>query len=387
MNKKMIDTRRLADTFLSLASIDSISGQEKQLAEEIIRLTAPIVSEVLIDQAGLHIGSNTGNLILKIKGNRPVATLMFNAHMDTVEPGLGVRPQYKNGIFTSDGSTILGADDKGAIAIIIETLRIIHEQDLPHGPLDIVFTVCEEIGLKGIKHLDFSMVDAQIGYALDTADTECIITNAPSANHFEIIVHGKDAHAGADPEKGINAISLACKAIAQLELGRVDEETTCNIGFMEAPGATNIVPNRVTVKGEVRSHDEKKLDAVTSRIISTFENVIADFRLKRSDDGLPRMEVRLENEFPKTDIPHDHRVVKMAQKAAANLGRALSLKRTGGGSDANIFFSKGIVTGVIGTGMKDIHTVRESIRLEDMVKTVSLLLEIIDIHSRESLLC
>jgi tripeptide aminopeptidase len=275
----------------------------------------------------------------------------------------------------------LGADDKSAIAIIIETLSVISEYNLPHGPLDIVLTVCEEIGLLGARHLDYSLTEAKIGYTLDTADTECIITRAPSANHFEIIVHGKDAHAGADPEKGINAISLASKAIARLELGRVDEETTCNIGVLDAPGATNIVPNRVTVKGEARSHDEKKLETVTRQIISSFENVIADHRRLHSDDSLPRLDIKVENEFPRTNIPHDHPVIEIAQKAAANLGRTLALKKTGGGSDANIFFSKGIITGVIGTGMKDIHTVRETIRLEDMVKTVSLLLEIIDIHA------
>jgi tripeptide aminopeptidase len=387
MKKKKVNSERLAETFLSLASIDSISRQEKRLADEIIRLLAPMVSKTLIDHAGALTGSDTGNLIFKMNGNRPVAPLMLNAHMDTVEPGLGVHPKFQNNVFTSDGTTILGADDKSAIAIIIETLRIIHEQDLPHGPMDIVFTICEEIGLKGAKHLDFSLVDAKIGYALDTADTECVITRAPSANHFEIIVHGKDAHAGADPEKGINAISLASKAIAQLELGRIDEETTCNIGVLEAPGATNIVPHRALVKGEARSHDAIKLEAVTRRIISSFEDVIAEYRRSHSNGSLPRLEVQLENEFPGTNISHDHTVVLMAQKAAARLGRTLALKRTGGGSDANIFFSKGIVTGVIGTGMKDIHTVRESIHLNDMVKTVSLLLEIIDIHAGESILC
>ncbi len=385
--KHTIDSGRLAETFLNLVSIDSISRQEKHLSREIIRLTEPMVSAVYIDHAGDLIGGNSGNLILKVKGNRPVEPLMFNAHMDTVTPGEGVGAEFKNGIFTSDGSTILGADDKSAIAIIIETLRILHEQNAPHGPLDIVFTVCEEIGLQGAKHLDFSLIDAKWGYALDTADTECIITQAPAANYLEMIVHGKDAHAGADPEKGINAIWLASKAISRLDLGRVDEETTCNIGVMEAPGATNIVPSRVVVKGEARSHDENKLATVTRRIVSSFENVIEEYKQSRVTDGLPMLEVKVENEFPRTHIPHHHPVILLAQKAAGNLGRSLSLKRTGGGSDANIFFSKGIVTAVIGTGMKDIHTVRESIALADMAKTVSLLLEIINLHANESLPC
>lgn len=373
--------QRLAQTFKTLAAIDSISRHEGRITQEIMNLTASMASKTLIDRAGDSIGSDTGNLILKIKGNRNTAPLMLNAHMDTVEPGSGVCPEYKDGVFTSNGSTILGADDKSAIAIIIETLRIMQEQLLPHGPLEIVFTICEEIGLVGAKNLDFSLIDAKMGYALDTADTECIITRAPAANRFDIIMHGKDAHAGADPEKGINAISLAAKAIAKLELGRIDDETTCNIGVIESQGATNIVPNRVLVKGEARSHDEEKLDCLTRQIISSFEDVVFEYSRIHAGNSLPRIDVEVENEFPRTNIPEDHPVVSLAKRAALNLGRTIASKRTGGGSDANIFFSKGIITGVIGTGMTDIHTVRESIRLEDMLKTVSLLLEIINIHS------
>ncbi|MDA3896646.1 MAG: M20/M25/M40 family metallo-hydrolase, partial [Desulfobacteraceae bacterium] len=306
---------------------------------------------------------------------------MLNAHMDTVQPGVGVKPQFNNGVFTSDGTTILGADDKSAVAIILETLHILHENKLPHGPLEIVITICEEIGLLGAKNLDFNLLSAEYGYALDTADTECIVTRAPAANQFEIEVHGKDAHAGADPENGINAILLASQAISGLTLGRIDAETTCNIGVIEALGATNIVPNLVRIKGEVRSHDETKLENVTRNIVASFENVISDYKKEHASGELPRVDVDIENEFNRTFIPDDHPVVRLAQQAAKKLGRQVITKKTGGGSDANVFFGKGIVTGVIGTGMKDIHTVRESIRIDDMEKTVRLLLEIIDVHS------
>jgi tripeptide aminopeptidase len=284
-------------------------------------------------------------------------------------------------VFTSDGTTILGADDKSAIAIIVETLRILHENKLPHGPLEIVITICEEIGLLGAKNLDFNLLSAEYGFALDTADTECIVTRAPAANRFEILVHGKDAHAGADPENGINAIWLSSRAIAGLKLGRIDSETTCNIGVIEAKGATNIVPNLVRIKGEVRSHDETKLENVTRTIISAFEDVVEDYRKENASGFLPRLDIDIENEFSKTLIPDDHPVVMMAKQAAANLGRLVTTKKSGGGSDANVFFKKGIITGVIGTGMKDIHTVRETISLDDMEKTVRLLLEIIAVHS------
>jgi tripeptide aminopeptidase len=244
-----------------------------------------------------------------------------------------------------------------------------------------VITICEEIGLMGAKNLDFNLLSSRYGFALDTADTECIVTRAPAANRFEINVHGKDAHAGADPENGINAILLASQAISGLTLGRIDSETTCNIGAIEARGATNIVPNLVRIKGEVRSHDEAKLENVTRTIVDSFENAVSDYRKEFATGELPRVEIAIENEFNRTFIPDDHPVVLLAQKAAENLGRQMKTKKTGGGSDANVFFGKGIFTGVIGTGMKDIHSVRESIRIDDMEKTARLLIEIIRIHS------
>lgn len=379
--KHPVDPARLAKTFQTLASIDSVSRHEGRICRAILSMMPPMIDKTFIDRASETTGSDTGNLILKIKGNRDVAPMMLNAHMDTVEPGIGVVPRYADGVFTSSGDTVLGADDKSAIAIIIEALRIIHEQNLPHGPMDVVFTICEEIGLLGAKNLDFSLIDATFGYALDTADTTSIVTRAPAANRFEIRVHGRDAHAGADPEKGINAIWLAGKAVAGLRLGRIDEETTCNIGEMEAKGATNIVPNLVRLRGEARSHDESKLETVTRRMIDAFEETAAEYRRIHHEDAIPRIEVDLEHEFPRTHIPETHPVVTTARKAAAGLGRDLTPKRTGGGSDANIFFSRGIMTAVIGTGMKDIHTVRESIRVDDMAETVVLLLAIIAVHA------
>jgi tripeptide aminopeptidase len=260
-------------------------------------------------------------------------------------------------------------------------MTVIKEKSMPFGPIEMVLTICEEIGLMGAKHLDMSLITAKYGYALDSTDTEGIITHAPSANKLEFKVHGRDAHAGAAPEKGINAIWLASKAIAGLELGRIDKETTCNIGIINGGIATNIVPNLVIVKGEVRSHDDEKLKRVTSDIISSFENTVKDHGNK-SSDGLPRVDIIVEDDFSRTDIPENHPVVTLAQKAAANLGRKMITKTTGGGADANIFYGKGIITGVIGTGMRDMHTVRESVGVDDMVKTGDLMLEIIRLHTQ-----
>jgi tripeptide aminopeptidase len=378
----MINRKRLAETFKFLVQIDSVSKEEGVIANELKKILESLGADTYIDNAGDKIGGDSGNLIAKFKGNKQAPPLLLNAHMDTVEPGRGVTAVLENGTFTSDGTTILGADDKSAIAILLETLNILKEKHLRYGPLELVFTVCEEIGLQGAKHLDLSAVTATYGFALDATDTEGIVTRAPSANHLEFKIHGKDAHAGAAPEKGINAISLASKAIAKLELGRIDQETTCNIGIIEGGIATNIVPNLVKVKGEVRSHDEKKLNKITNEIVSSFNEVIENYKKMNFNDELPRVEINIKKDFSRTHIPDDHPVIKLATRAAENLGRKMVTKTTGGGADANIFFEKGIFTGVLGTGMRDMHTVRESVKLDDMVRTAELLLEIIRLHSQ-----
>ena len=234
----------------------------------------------------------------------------------------------------------------------------------------------------GAKHLDFSLITAAYGFALDATDTAGIITRAPSANRLEFKLHGKDAHAGAAPEKGINAILLAGKAIAGLQIGRIDRETTCNIGTIKGGEAINIVPKLVTVTGEVRSHDENKLNRVTEGIVASFKQVIEDYPKQDAKEGAPRLEVSVERDFSRTHIPDSHPVVTLAQAAARNLNRKIVTKISGGGADANIFFEKGIMTGVLGTGMRDMHTVRESIGLDDMIQTTELLLEIIALHSK-----
>jgi tripeptide aminopeptidase len=378
---KMINRERLTDTFRFLVKIDSVSRHEGDIAKELKKILESMGAETFIDNAGEKTGSDTGNLIAKFKGTGKVAPLLLNAHMDTVEPGRGVVPVLKDGIFTSDGTTILGADDKSAIAVLLEVMTVLKEKKMPYGPIEMVFTICEEIGLMGAKHLDMNLITAKYGYALDSTDTEGIITNAPNANKIEFRVHGRDAHAGAAPEKGINAIQIASRAIAGLQLGRIDKETTCNIGIINGGIATNIIPNLVTVKGEVRSHNDDKLKKVTGDIIEAFENAVKEYG-QNASDGLPRVEITVDDDFSRTDIPADHPVVVLAQKAAANLGRKMVTKVTGGGADANIFYKKGIITGVIGTGMKDMHTVRESVNIEDMIKTGELLLEIIKLHTQ-----
>lgn len=381
----MINRDRLADVFQELVQIDSVSRKEGAIAGVLKEIFEALGGEVLFDDAGPKVDGETGNLVARFKGSGArVAPLLLNAHMDTVQPGEGVKVRFSDGLFTSDGTTILGADDKSALAVIIETLRVLHEGNLAFGPLEVLVTVCEEIGLLGAKNLDYAMLSARYGYSIDAKDTDGIVIRAPSANHVQFKIYGRDAHAGAAPEKGINAIHLAGKAIADLRLGRIDEETTANIGLIEGGKATNIVPALVTVSGEVRSHDPEKLRAETGQIVETFTRHVSNYKkVFPSEDGLPRLEVDVREDFAVIRIPEDHPVVTLAKEAASNLGRRVETKMSGGGSDANIFFGHGVVTGILGTGMSDIHTVRESIRLDDMVKCAELLLEIIRLHASD----
>ena len=270
----MVNTDRLASSFMDLVSVDSVSRFEGDFAALLKKRLVALGAETAFDGAAHPAASTSGNLIARIDGGCKVSPLLFNAHMDTVEPGRGISATLNDGLFTSMGNTILGADDKSAIAILLEAVAVLKEQNLPHGPLELVFTICEEIGLLGVKHLAFEKLKSPYGYALDATDTDGLITHAPSASHFEIIVHGREAHAGSSPEKGINAIVLASKAIAGLPIGRIDWETTCNIGRIEGGLATNIVAPTATVTGEIRSHSDEKLKSLTEQFAAAFQSAV-----------------------------------------------------------------------------------------------------------------
>ncbi len=375
----MINEKRLGDLFTKLAQIDSESRHEAVIAKELTTILQRLGGSVVFDDAAEKVEGNCGNLVAKFKGTTQADPIFLSGHMDTVVPGNGVKVIFEDGVFRSDGTTILGSDDKSALAIIIEVLQVIKENNLPCPPVEVVFTVCEEIGLVGAKHIDLSLIDSKFGYILDSTDTEGIVTRAPSANKITAKVYGRAAHAGAAPENGISAIFAASKAISQLELGRIDKETTCNLGLISGGAATNIVPEYVEVHGESRSHDMDMLDKVTQNIVDTFENTCAE--LRKDGEDLPKVEMEVEQDFPNTNIPENHIAIVLARKAAAKLGRSLESKTIGGGADANIFFGKGIIAGVLGTGMTDVHTLKESIALKDMINSAELILEILQIHA------
>ncbi len=382
----MIDRNRMRDHFLALVRIDSPSRRERDVAihlkEELIRLGA----EVDFDQADRMVDGTVGNLIARIPGTRPgVTPFLLCSHMDTVGPGEGITPRVEQDIITSDGTTILGADDKSGIAIICEVLRVLREKAIPHGDIEVVFTICEETGLQGARHLDVSQLRARTGLVLDSSHPDRLITRAPCANRLLFTIQGLEAHAGVCPERGINAIRIASEAIAAMRLGRLDDETTANIGIIQGGHAINIVPNTVTVHGEARSHDEAKLEAQTEHMIRCFEE--ASTRHQLTEDGRIRrgqVTYQVQRDYDRLFIPEDARIIQLVRTAAQALGREITLWRTGGGSDANILCAKGLEVANLGTGQHEVHTVREYVRLSDMVQSAELVLETLKRHGHGS---
>ncbi|MDA8165676.1 MAG: M20/M25/M40 family metallo-hydrolase [Desulfobacteraceae bacterium] len=370
-----LDGERLAALFTTLCEIDSPSRRESRVAAFLRDLFAREFQEAMVseDQSGAATGSDSGNLLVRFEGALPLAPVFFCCHMDTVQPGEGVRVRRGGALFTSGGETVLGGDDKSGIAALIEVMRTLRDASQPHGPVEFVFTTCEEIGLLGAKHFDPSRLRASMGYALDSTGTNQVIIGAPAANKIEATIKGLAAHAGLNPEKGIDAIRLAAAAVAAMPLGRLDEESTANVGLISGGTATNIVPEAVSIKGEVRSHDEAKLEQYTRRMEGLFTDVVAGWR---DPAGLitarPSLAFEVYRDYPALRLTREDEVVRRVEAASGRLGRQLSHIVSGGGSDANIFNGYGLKTAILGTGMQKVHTTSEQISLDDMLQTAAL---------------
>jgi len=357
----MINRDRLVSTFLELVRIDSPSGQEEEIARH---LTAELRS------LGLTVERDTtGNIIARLaEEGQPI---LLNAHMDTVQPGRGVKPVIEDGVIKSDGSTILGADDKSGVAVILEVLRVLVEQDLAHPPLEVALTVSEEKGLKGAKGLDLTRLRAQEGIVLDSGgEIGTIVVSAPSQDKIRAVVHGKAAHAGVEPEKGINAIVVAAEAIAAMPLGRIDEETTANLGRIQGGTATNIVPDQAEIEGEARSRDERKLEAQVQAMTEALK--------KAANRHGATVEIDVQRSYSTFKLSEEDGIVRRAVAAARTLGLTPALVPSGGGSDANIFNAAGITTINISAGMEKVHTKEEQVAVADMVKCAEFLLAILE---------
>lgn len=374
----LINSERLAEFFKQLCEIDSLSRREGHVAIFLKETFFSLGADVIEDNSAPMTGSETGNLIIRFPGNSPGIPVFFNAHMDTVVPGDGVRVRREGDIFHSFGDTVLGGDDKSGIAILVEVMRVIKAYGLDHGLVEFVFTTCEEIGLLGAKNLDAGLIQAKMGYALDSSGTDQVIVGAPAANRFTIDVVGVAAHAGLHPEHGVSAIQLAAESIGKLHLGRLDGESTANIGLIQGGTATNIVPERVRIEGEVRSHSVDKLEKYSAAVLAAFEETVTQWQDPTGlAQGRPSIDIKIQTEYPAMLLELSHPVVRRATDAAARLGYALIPVVAGGGSDANIFNGLGLHTVILGTGMSKVHTTDEFICLSDMVRVAELVLAII----------
>lgn len=379
----MIDRTRLVAEFLELVRIDSLSRREGRIAKRLGETLTGLGAAVEEDDAGQKVGGEAGNLLAKLPGTVPGApALLLCAHMDTVVPGENVKPVVSGDVIRTDGTTVLGGDDKSGLVAILETLRVLREDRIPHGPIDVLFTICEEYGLLGAKHFDAGRLRARTGLVLDVDGACELVVRAPAANKMVFTVHGLEAHAGVCPEQGISAIKVAGEAIAAMRLGRIDAETTANLGLIEGGLAVNIVPNRVRLRGEARSLSLQKLEAQTDHMRRCFEEAAARHRTRVGERlHTARAETRVERDYDRLDLPVDAPIVRLTERAAANLGKPFTTRATGGGSDANVLNGRGLQVANLACGMREIHTVNEWIDVKDMVATTELLLETVRLHT------
>lgn len=366
----MVNQKRLVSTFMSLVKVKSIPKRELAAGDLLRRMLSKMGLRSFYDNAGRAIGGDCGNLYASVKPtDKKLPSVFLNAHIDTVEHKGSIRPVIRNGVIYSDGKTILGADCKAGVAAILEAVKVIKEKKIPHGGIKLCFTVAEEIGLVGAKEAVQKHIKADYGLVIDGGSVEEIINRAPSQLSLEARVTGRAAHAGVRPERGINAIKVAAEAIAKMKIGRIDKETTANIGIISGGTATNIVPEEVTIKGEARSHNSRKL----KKQINSMTRCLA----KSCGKSRASLRLKVEPVYESFRVRESSRLVKAAVSSVKKIGLRPELKKTGGGSDANIFNKMGIPCLILGVGGHSVHTSGEYIRIKDMLKGTELILAVI----------
>ncbi len=374
----MINKERLKDLFIKLCKISSPSKNERQIQDFIKDLCNKNGLKFYEDDTGKKINGNAGNLIISVDGKIKGKPILLNAHVDTIDGFCEkIFPVIEDSIIKSDGKNILGADDKSGVAIIMETIFTLMESKTAHIPIEILFSVCEEKGLMGIKHFDFSNLKASVGLCLDSeGGPENIYIKAPSHDKLKIKVFGKASHAGVSPETGINAIKIASFAISKMQLGRIDYETTSNIGTIHGGKATNIIPDYVEMEGEVRSHNEEKLLSQLAQMENCFE-------VATSELG-GRYEFEREREYSRFCLNENDELVKVACKVLKSINLQPNLLISGGGSDANIFNSHGITSIIVGSGMKNVHSKSEYLVMEEFYKSCEFVVNFVKAYSKLS---
>ena len=366
----MIQEERVLNRFLEYVKIPSESKNEKDFADKLEEDLKKLGLEVIRDKAYEAVNGSTGNIIAKLKGDSTKEPILFSCHMDTVTPGNDIKPVIKDGVIYSDGTTILGADDKAGIASVMEAITNIIEENINHPTIEVIFTICEEIGLYGSKNLDYTKIESKRGFVLDSGDeVGTIINKGPAQDKIEVEIIGKAAHAGVAPENGISAINVASKAISKMNLLRIDEDTTANIGSIQGGVATNIVCPEVKIEAEARSTNINSLDKQTNHMVEIFNEVC------KAENAKCNINVnRVYGEF---SVDSDDEVIKLATKAFNSLGYDVSIKSSGGGSDTNILNCNGIKAVNLAIGERSPHTLNEHYYIEDLLKVTKSICEII----------
>lgn len=357
----VLNKDRIFEEFKELVAIPCHSTKERQIFEVVKAKLEALGFNVEEDDAASKLDSECGNMWAFLPGNKAGATkVLLSGHLDGVEPCGGTTVVRKDGILYSDGTTILGSDDKSGVVAILEGVRMILEENAEHGDIQVLLTIAEEGGVNGSRCMDKSKLNADVGYALDSEGAPGeIIVGAPGQYKYSIKVIGKTAHGGMGPEKGINSVMVAAKALAEVKrYGRIDEETTANIGIINGGIATNIVPALVEIQGDARSRNSEKLIAIRDEIVNTICTAVEKQGAKAEADVVLKY-----NSFL---VDENSKVVELAKDACAQFGFEPNVGLTGGGSDANFINAYGVPCVILGTGMSNVHTVDEYIKEEDL---------------------
>src|SRR6266536_5370758 len=363
----------VVDLFTELAALPSPPGEERLVADAVTHYLRDLGLSVDEDDAGAKVGSTMGNLYCRVEPNGNQGTPIFLcAHLDTVPPEGPIEPVIEEGVVRNGGSTILGADNKSAVAAMLEGTRRVLAENLPHGGIELLFTPKEEVGLLGAAAFDEQRLRARVGYVYDqAAPIGDVILGAPHSQSMEVRFHGRAAHSGMYPEEGRSAIAAAARAIADLRLGRIDEETTANIGLIQGGTAGNIIPEWCTLSAEARSHDERKLAELVQEMVDAFS-----FAAGLEDC---EVEAKVSKSYRGYRFKRDDQVVRIAHGALERAGYAASYGLSGGAADANVFNERGLACLNLANGMEDIHTADEHITVEDLEGMVEVTLALVDV--------
>src|SRR6184192_2692385 len=363
----------VVDLFTELAALPSPPGEERLVADAVTRYLRDLGLTVDEDDAGAAVGSTIGNLYCRVEPNGNGGTPIFLcAHLDTVPPEGPIEPVVEEGIIRNEAGTILGADNKAAVAAMLEAVRRCLEERRPHAGIELLFTPKEEVGLLGAAAFDHERLHARLGYVYDqAAPIGDVILGAPYSRAMQVRFHGRPAHSGMYPEEGRSAIAAAARAISDLRLGRVDEETTANVGIIQGGTAGNIIPEWCVLDAEARSHQEQKLEELVQEMLDTFS-----FAAGLEDC---EVETKVSKSYKGYRFKPEDQVVRIAHAALERAGYTPAYGLSGGAADANVFNERGLACLNLANGMQDIHTADERIAVEDLEGMVEVTLALVDV--------